>query len=67
MDQVDDAKRSGEMYLAAALSGRPVYLEGTKSLKRCIDCGCKIPAARRKAIPGCERCVRCQTEYEAMG
>jgi phage/conjugal plasmid C-4 type zinc finger TraR family protein len=31
---------------------------------RCIDCGRIIPLARRRAIPGCVRCVDCQQEYD---
>ena len=30
----------------------------------CVDCGGRIPAARRRAVPGCERCVHCQVDYE---
>ena len=30
----------------------------------CIDCGDGIPEGRRKAKPGCERCVRCQVDFE---
>ena len=30
----------------------------------CEDCGGEIPAARRKAVPGCTRCVGCQKEAE---
>lgn len=31
---------------------------------RCIDCGEEIPEKRRAAIPGCTRCIDCQTEFE---
>lgn len=30
------------------------------SLLHCVDCAAGIPEARRKAIPGVQRCVRCQ-------
>lgn len=30
----------------------------------CGDCGEEIPAARRTALPGCARCIDCQTDYE---
>lgn len=30
----------------------------------CVDCGGRIPAARRRAVPNCERCVYCQVEFE---
>lgn len=31
----------------------------------CLDCGAEIPEARRRAIPGCKRCVDCQSMREA--
>jgi len=37
-------------------------LQGTNHL--CEDCGDSIPRARRKAVPGCTRCVTCQTKFE---
>lgn len=30
----------------------------------CVDCGGRIPAPRRRAVPNCERCVYCQVEFE---
>lgn len=30
----------------------------------CDDCGCRIPKARRVALPSAVRCVVCQSEYE---
>lgn len=32
----------------------------------CIDCGEEIPEARRKASPGCRRCIGCQQEFESI-
>lgn len=29
-------------------------------LTHCEECGAKIPAARRKAVPGVRLCIRCQ-------
>ncbi len=34
------------------------------SLKWCKACEEEIPEARRKAMPGCSRCVACETEFE---
>ncbi len=31
-----------------------------ESLRRCEDCDAPIPDARRRAVPGVRRCVRCQ-------
>ncbi len=39
-------------------------LSGGESLTHCEKCEAEIPEARRKAIPGVQYCVRCQTEYE---
>jgi len=30
------------------------------SLEECVDCGDKIPLARREAVQGCRRCIHCQ-------
>lgn len=30
----------------------------------CLDCGDKIPLARRKAVRGCRRCIQCQGLFE---
>ncbi|MFH1027804.1 MAG: TraR/DksA C4-type zinc finger protein [Pseudomonadota bacterium] len=32
----------------------------------CEDCGEMIPEARRRAVPGCKRCLSCQTEFEQI-
>jgi phage/conjugal plasmid C-4 type zinc finger TraR family protein len=31
----------------------------------CEDCGAAIPEARRRAVPGVRRCVRCQEAEDA--
>lgn len=49
----DQARRAG-------LAGKT----GADSATECIDCGVLIPEARRQAIPGCQRCVKCQTTRE---
>lgn len=33
----------------------------------CIDCGERIPPARRAAAPGAARCVGCQSAFEKTG
>jgi phage/conjugal plasmid C-4 type zinc finger TraR family protein len=35
-----------------------------ESLEYCQDCGETIPEGRRKAVPGCVRCVTCETKFE---
>ena len=49
----DHARRAG-------LAGKT----GADSATECIDCGSQIPEARRWAMPGCQRCVKCQTIFE---
>ena len=49
----DQARRAG-------LAGKT----GADSATECIDCDALIPEARRSAVPGCQRCVKCQTAYE---
>ena len=34
------------------------------SATECIDCDAQIPEARRWAMPGCQRCVKCQSTFE---
>lgn len=35
-----------------------------ESASHCEECGCAIPEARRKAIPGVRFCVACQSALE---
>lgn len=34
------------------------------SFSHCNDCGEEIPPLRREKVPGCTRCVPCQTKAE---
>ena len=44
----------------AGLAGK----SGADSAADCIDCDDQIPEARRWAVPGCQRCVKCQAASE---
>ncbi|MBI3712610.1 MAG: TraR/DksA C4-type zinc finger protein [Burkholderiales bacterium] len=44
----------------AALTGKTVADSATE----CQDCGEDIPLKRRKAMPGCQRCITCQARKE---
>ena len=35
-----------------------------ESLAHCEECGCDIPDARRKAVPGVRLCIACQAEHD---
>ncbi len=39
-------------------------LPSGESLRHCEDCDAEIPQARREALPGVRRCVRCQSAYD---
>ena len=56
-DEIDMANEWMEMDLAALISSRKVY--HGESAKECSECGATIPAARRRAVPGCRHCVDC--------
>ena len=66
MDDVDRAQEINEAHLAEALALR--LRSGTRrslsEVEVCIDCDEPIPDARRKAVPGCCRCIDCQAEFE---
>lgn len=47
---------------ALALHKRPV--RDTKWF--CVDCGASIGIKRRRAVPGCIRCVSCQGDHESL-
>jgi len=60
MDEADFAQEMSDRYRNAAIA---VVLDRAvtgESLGECQDCGIEIPEARRKAVPGCTRCVACQ-------
>ncbi|SDF23033.1 TraR/DksA C4-type zinc finger protein [Phytopseudomonas seleniipraecipitans] len=65
-DDLDLASEREEQMRAGAILAlqrkqAPAY---TISAEYCDDCGVAIPAARRLAVPGCERCVYCQARRE---
>lgn len=39
-------------------------LASGESALHCDECGCDIPEARRKAIPGVRLCIACQSALE---
>jgi phage/conjugal plasmid C-4 type zinc finger TraR family protein len=67
LDEVDfSAER--DFRLDALMKARPTArLERPALSNFCCDCGEEIPAARRKVVENCRRCVDCQTELEARG
>ncbi len=63
MDFADEAAAAADKYLRGAL-GRIGAAGGGESATECGNCGCLIPEARRRAVPGCVLCVCCQQEEE---
>jgi phage/conjugal plasmid C-4 type zinc finger TraR family protein len=56
-DQIDATVKDGIERVRAQLPTGP-------GRKTCEECGTKIPAARRKAIPGVRLCVPCQEAHD---
>ena len=68
-DDIDRAAQREAEMLADALrdQARRAGLAGktaADSAAECADCGDAIPAARRRAVPGCQLCVACQWQQE---
>lgn len=63
MDEVDRAQVVSEKYLNGALAANIAVRVGLSRFF-CDECGEGIPEARRKAVPGCTRCVDCQEDFE---
>jgi phage/conjugal plasmid C-4 type zinc finger TraR family protein len=68
-DIADRANRHTEIWLAEALAAREEAAAQTPghSALYCRECGERIPAARRNAVPGCQLCIECQEELEIYG
>ena len=69
MDDVDRASAREAEMLADALrdQARRAGLQGktaSDSARWCADCGDRVPALRRRTVPGCQLCVECQTSTE---
>ena len=62
MDIADRAQKVIEQTISVALSQRRT--KNKPSAIYCEDCGRLVPEERRKAVPGCTRCVDCQREFE---
>lgn len=56
-DQIDATVKDGIKRARSKLSSG-------ESLKRCEECGAKIPEARRKAIAGVRLCVPCRERQD---
>lgn len=64
MDDGDLGRRESDAQLQQALELARRQLYTGESPTECEECGERIPEARRKIMPGCTRCVACQTLFE---
>ncbi len=64
MDQFDRAQELDARFRQQALLQHGGTRGATVSRLTCIDCEEPIPAARREAVPGCQRCIQCEEEIE---
>jgi phage/conjugal plasmid C-4 type zinc finger TraR family protein len=42
----------------------PLMVQPGEGTTHCVDCGEKIPEARKAAYPPCIRCAECQEDWE---
>lgn len=63
-DEADLGNESMAMHLRLALHRCRDDVEDYGGSDLCIQCGAEIPEARRIAVPGCKRCLACQTDFE---
>ena len=68
MDQVDMAEKLITEHLElviAAARGIAINTRASRTpVKKCVECNDLIPVKRRRAIPGCVRCVDCEKDHE---
>ncbi len=63
-DDIDRAQGVNEQLQADALEAWRRRQSTGPGRTDCEDCGEAIPEARRKARPGCTRCIACQRKLE---
>lgn len=64
MDEMDYVQENSERLLEDALAVQHRRMPKDESATHCQDCEEPIPEARRRAMPGCKRCIDCQTLLE---
>lgn len=63
-DIFDRAQELEQRQRDAALAAFAANIAHGTSYSHCEDCSEPIPDARRKAAPGCTRCIDCQSRRE---
>lgn len=64
MDIVDQAQDVEERDRQRALDRVLARTAATESAKNCCECDAMIPSARQIAVPGCQLCVGCASDFE---
>jgi len=67
MDDGDRGRAAADLFLADALARQRSKTPRGDSRMTCIDCTQVIPDERKKAVPGCQRCISCQQKAEQHG
>lgn len=67
MDEIDRASELELQQRERALQARLEASSTSIGSTHCLDCDEPIPAARREAIPGVNRCLDCQQLHEFRG
>lgn len=60
LEQQERDRALNEQARRAGLTGKTL----ADSAEFCEDCGDDIPLKRRKAMPGCVRCISCAQRFE---
>lgn len=63
-DEMDQVQNQIEQFQQQALADATREVSQLPSRFDCQDCEEPIPESRRKAQPGCKRCVTCQDDFE---
>jgi phage/conjugal plasmid C-4 type zinc finger TraR family protein len=63
-DELDDAQRRDQLHRERALANALAAMPHGVGRADCEDCEDPIPAARRRAVPTCTRCITCQTAFD---
>lgn len=67
MDDVDRAAEWHELWLSSRLERRRSDRAAeTAGAETCLDCGERVPQARRDLVKGATRCVPCQARLERL-
>lgn len=66
-DEMDRVQESNEEFLDILLAEQQRAMPRGESATHCEECEEPIPQARRRAMPGCRRCIDCQISYERGG